>query len=51
VIIVDSTPETAGKIERETRFYITSLVLFAALLGRSSAAIGPSKTASIGRWT
>jgi len=33
VIIVDSTREIAGKIERETRFYITSLVLLASLLG------------------
>lgn len=33
VIIVDSTREIAGKIEHETRFYITSLVLPAGLLG------------------
>ena len=33
VVIVDSTRETAGKIERETRFYVTSLVLLASLLG------------------
>jgi predicted transposase YbfD/YdcC len=33
VIVVDSTREIAGKIERETRFYITSLVLLASLLG------------------
>jgi len=33
VVIVDSTREIAGKIERETRFYITSLVLLASLLG------------------
>lgn len=33
VIMVESTRETAGKIEHETRFYITSLVLLAHLLG------------------
>jgi predicted transposase YbfD/YdcC len=33
VVIVESRRETAGKIEQETRFYITSLVLLAHLLG------------------
>jgi predicted transposase YbfD/YdcC len=33
VVIVESTRETGNKIERETRFYITSLVLLASLLG------------------
>jgi predicted transposase YbfD/YdcC len=33
VVVVDSTRETADKIERETRFYITSLMLAACLLG------------------
>ena len=33
VVIVESSRESAGKIERETRFYITSLVLLAHLLG------------------
>ena len=33
VVMVESTREIAGKIEHETRFYITSLVLFAHLLG------------------
>jgi predicted transposase YbfD/YdcC len=33
VVIVDSTREIAGKFEHETRFYITSLVLLAHLLG------------------
>jgi predicted transposase YbfD/YdcC len=33
VIIVESTRETDGKIERETRFYITSLILLASFLG------------------
>ena len=33
VIMVESTRETAGKFEHETRFYITSLVLLAHLLG------------------
>ena len=33
VVIVDSTRETGDKIERETRFYITSLALLAHLLG------------------
>ena len=31
--MVDSTREIAGKLEHETRFYITSLVLLAHLLG------------------
>jgi predicted transposase YbfD/YdcC len=33
VVIVESTRETGNKIEQETRFYITSLVLLANLLG------------------
>ena len=33
IIIVDSVREIGDKIERETRFYITSLVLLASLLG------------------
>jgi predicted transposase YbfD/YdcC len=33
VIIVESTREIGDKIERETRFYITSLMLLASLLG------------------
>lgn len=33
VVMVQSTREVAGKIERETRFYITSLVLIASLIG------------------
>jgi predicted transposase YbfD/YdcC len=33
VVLVASTRETGEKIERETRFYITSLVLLAILLG------------------
>ena len=33
VAIVESTREIAGKIERETRYYITSLVVLAHLLG------------------
>ena len=33
VAIVESTRETGSKIERETRFYITSLVLAAHLIG------------------
>ena len=33
VVMVESTQEIAGKIEQETRFYITSLVLLANLLG------------------
>jgi predicted transposase YbfD/YdcC len=33
VVMVESTRETAGKIEQETRLYITSLVLLAHLLG------------------
>ncbi len=33
IVIVESTREIADKIERETRYYITSLVLLAGLLG------------------
>ena len=33
VVMVESTREIGDKIERETRFYITSLVLLASLLG------------------
>jgi predicted transposase YbfD/YdcC len=33
VVMVESSREIAGKIEQETRFYITSLVLLAHLLG------------------
>jgi predicted transposase YbfD/YdcC len=33
VVVVDSTREIADKVERETRFYITSLALLANLLG------------------
>ena len=33
VVIVESTRETGDKIEQETRFYITSLLLLANLLG------------------
>jgi hypothetical protein len=33
IVMVESSREIDGKIERETRFYITSLVLLAAQLG------------------
>ena len=33
VVVVESSRELGDKIERETRFYITSLVLLADLLG------------------
>jgi predicted transposase YbfD/YdcC len=33
VVMVESTRETGNKIERETRFYITSLLLVASLIG------------------
>ena len=33
VVIIESSREVSGKIERETRYYITSLVLLASLLG------------------
>ena len=33
VVVVDSSREINGKTERETRFYLTSLVMIAALLG------------------
>ena len=34
VVMVESQRESAGKVETETRFYITSLVLLASALGR-----------------
>jgi predicted transposase YbfD/YdcC len=33
IVMVESTREISGKIERETRFYITSLALMASLIG------------------
>jgi predicted transposase YbfD/YdcC len=33
VVVVESTREIGGKTERETRFYITSLVLIASMIG------------------
>jgi predicted transposase YbfD/YdcC len=33
IVVLDSIRDTNGKIERETRFYITSLVLLAHLIG------------------
>jgi predicted transposase YbfD/YdcC len=33
IAIVESTRESGGKVERETRYYITSLVMLAQLLG------------------
>jgi predicted transposase YbfD/YdcC len=42
VVVVESSREISGKIEQETRYYITSLVMLAALLGpavRSHCAI------------
>ena len=51
IVMVESTREIGGKIARETRFYITSLVLLATPSGRSSAAIGRSRTACTGSWT
>ena len=51
VVMVESTREIGDKIERETRFYITSLAWLAASSAPSSAATGPSRTASTGSWT
>ena len=34
IVMVESSREISGKIEQETRFYITSLVMVAALLGQ-----------------
>ena len=33
VVMVESSREISGKIERETRYYITSLAMLATLLG------------------
>jgi hypothetical protein len=57
VVMVESQREPLGaspetdKIERETRFYITSLLWIAAQLGPAIGAIGWSRTAFIGSWT
>ncbi|CAH2394397.1 ISAs1 family transposase [Mesorhizobium ventifaucium] len=48
VVMVQSTRETGGKIERETRFYITSLVLIASLIGPLIRDHWATRTASIG---
>ena len=51
IVMVESSREIGGKTEQETRFYLTSLVLLANLLDRSSAVTGRSRTACIGSWT
>jgi len=51
IVMVESSRETSGKTEHETRFYLTSLVMIAALMGPVCAAIGPSRTACTGSWT
>ena len=33
IVIVESSRETSGKVEQQTRYYVTSLVMLAALLG------------------
>jgi len=33
VVVVESSRETNGKIQHETRFYLTSLIMVAALIG------------------
>ncbi len=48
VVVVESTREIGDKVERETRFYITSWCGWPANSGRPSAAIGPSKIACTG---
>ena len=48
VIMVESTREIADKIERETRFYITSLVCSQVNSDPSSAAIGRSEQPPLG---
>jgi predicted transposase YbfD/YdcC len=51
VVIVDSSREIGDKIEHETRFYITSLVLLANLVGPIVRSHWASRTACIGSWT
>ena len=48
VVMVESQRETAGKVETETRFYITSLLLLANALGPMIRVIGWLKTVSTG---
>jgi hypothetical protein len=51
VVVVESQREINGKITNETRFYITSLVLFANAVGPMIRAHWPSKTPCTGSWT
>ena len=48
VVMVESERETDGKVETETRFYITSLALLANALGPRSAVTGWSKRPPLG---
>jgi predicted transposase YbfD/YdcC len=51
VVVVDSSREINGKIERETRFYLTSLSWPQPCWDRSCAVTGRSRTACTGCWT
>ena len=52
VVMVDSTREIGGKIEHETRFYITSLVLAASLIGPLiRRPLGRGEQPALGAWT
>ena len=48
IVMIESTREIGEEIERETRFYITSLVLLAYALGPIIRSTGRSRTASTG---
>ena len=50
IAMVESTRETKGMIETDTRIFITSLVVPGVSSGRSYAVIGRSKTACTGLW-
>jgi predicted transposase YbfD/YdcC len=48
VVMVESTRETGGEIQQETRFYITSLVMLAHLLGPVVRSPPPSQGQALG---
>jgi predicted transposase YbfD/YdcC len=51
VVIVDSTREIGDKIEKETRFYITSWRCWRTFSARWCVTTGRSRTACTGFWT
>jgi predicted transposase YbfD/YdcC len=51
VVMVESSREISGKIEQEKRFYITSLVMLAHLVGPAVRSHWAIENSLIGRWT